>query len=95
MNYMLCLTKEKMEKSKERSRLIPLTCILRTISILVSQEGTKPQPTLHHHGDPLFLPLVLTVNVPWGYEAKKGLTGQHRILLHSNQVVDNGWHSDN
>lgn len=57
--------------------------------------GNKPQPTLHSQGDLLFLPLVLTVNVPWGHEAKKELTGQYRILLHSNQVVDNGWHSDN
>lgn len=71
------------------------TCILRTILTLVSQEGTKPQPTLHYQGDLLFLPLVLTANVPWGRKAKKGLTGQQRILFHSNQVLDNGWHSDN
>lgn len=74
MNYMLCLTNEKMEKSKERLKLIPLTCILRTILIQVSQERTTPQPTLHHQGDPLFPPLVLTVNVPWGQEAKRGPT---------------------
>lgn len=53
--------------------------------------GNKTQ----NQGDLPFLPLVLTVNVPWGHEAKKGLTGQYRIQLHSNQVVDNGWHSDN
>lgn len=78
MKWMTCSALAmKKWKNKERNWDWFLSCILRTISMLVSQEGTKPQPTLHYQEDLLFLPL----NVPWGHEAKKELTGQYRILF--------------